>query len=859
MYIFNKITVNSQLPKNINKLEEISKNLWWSWNPEYLRLLKKIDVDLWEVLDKNPVKFLKRVSQDKLEKVAKDQEFVKEYENVLKNYKDYMESRQTWFDQKYPKNKNDLIAYFSAEYGLDETLPIYSGGLGILSGDHLKSASDLGIPLVGVGLLYKNGYFNQKIESYGVQKSEYKNIDLANLPIYSVKNQDGNDLIISVKVQDRDLYLKVWKIMVGRTKLYLLDSDIPENSVQDREITLKLYGGDQETRICQEIVLGIGGVKLLQELGLKPTIYHMNEGHSSFLTIELIRQVMEEKNVAFDVARDIVGSRTVFTTHTPVPAGNDIFSIDLVKKYFYEYWPKLGIDVEQFLRMGMKPYADLSSGFNMGMLALKIAAKKNGVSKLHGEVSRELFGEIWPDIATNESPITYVTNGIHTCSWLPQNMKELYNEYLCTPNNPYWQDKIYLDETWEPIKNIPNEKLWNAHLVRKEKLIALVKENTINRLRRAGVPYDEIKEIVSGVSPNDLIIGFARRFATYKRATLIFKDIERITEILNNKEHPVKLIFAGKAHPADKEAHDLIRYIHELSMKPQFRGKIFLLENYNIAMSRYLISGVDVWLNNPRRPLEASGTSGQKASVNGAINFSVLDGWWAEGYDQTNGWAIGTNATFNSETEQDEVDSQSIYKILETKIIPTFFDRPSENSPSEKWMEIMKRSIITTGGNYSTARMLVDYTEKLYMPLINLYNNNFANLEKAVEYNTWKRHIKSNFQNIKIEQKDNPENIKIDAGQEIEVACQVTLPDMKKEDIKVEAYFGRITDEGQVADAVIIPMKLAEEDEQKSTYTYKTKINLRTGGDYGYTFRVMPKNEMLLDSQNLNLVKWLTK
>ena len=859
MYVFNKITVKPQLPKSINRLDEIANNLWWSWNSEYLRLLKKIDRDLWETVEKNPVKFLKRVSQERLEMAAKDSSFVKEYEKVLKNYEDYMSSKDTWFSKKYPENKNDLIAYFSAEYGLDETIPIYSGGLGILSGDHLKSASDLGIPLVGVGLLYKNGYFHQKIEGYGIQKSEYKNIELDNMPIRPVKNEDGEDLLIEVKFQKRTVALKVWKINVGRICLYLLDSDIDKNSPEDRETTLKLYGGDQDMRIRQEIVLGVAGVRLLKELGLNPTIYHMNEGHSAFLTLELIKNIIAEKEVSFEIARDIVSSKTVFTTHTPVPAGNDIFPTDLVERYFKDFWPKMGIEREDFLKLGMKPCDQLEPGFNMGILALKIAGKKNGVSKLHGEVSRELFGDVWPNIAANESPITYVTNGIHTCSWVPQNLKELYNKYLTSPTTPYWQDKIYLDETWKRIKNIPNEELWNAHLDRKEKLIQMIKENTTNRLRRAGVSYDEIKEMTSGISSNDLIIGFARRFATYKRATLIFNDLERITEILNDKEHPVRLVFAGKAHPADKEGQDLIKFIHEISMKPQFRGKIFFLENYNIAMSRYLISGVDVWLNNPRRPMEASGTSGQKASVNGVINFSVLDGWWAEGYDQTNGWTIGTDKEYSSYAEQDIADSQSMYKTLETKIIPTFYNRPSEYEPSEEWMKIMKQSIITTGGKYSTARMLVDYTNNLYIPLINLYNEHFSKLDEAAEFTSWKKHVKDNWDNILIEQTDNPENVKIDAGEAIEVGCKVTLPNLEKEDIKVEVYCGKISDDGRVENITVVPMKFVSEEKEYKRYTYTAKISLSTGGNYGYTFRVMPTNEMLLDSENLDLVKWITK
>ena len=855
MYVFNRITVNPQLPKRIEKISEIADNLWWSWNSEFLRLFQKIDNDLWENSNKNPVKFLKHVSQENLEKVAKDTAFLKEYDKLAENFDDYMNSKNTWFSNKYPENKNDLIAYFSAEYGLDETIPIYSGGLGILSGDHLKSASDLGIPLVAVGLLYKNGYFNQKINGYGVQETEYHNIDLNDLPIKPVKNEKGEDLIIYVKFPKRRLYLKVWQINVGRVKLYLLDSDIDKNHEEDRDVTLRLYGGDQEMRIRQEIVLGMGGTNLLTRyLGLNPTVYHMNEGHSAFLTLEIMKNIIREKEVSFEVAKDIASSKTVFTTHTPVPAGNDIFPLSLVEKYFKDFWPRLNLSREEFLRLGMKPCKDLENGFNMGILALKIAGKKNGVSKLHGAVSRELFGEVWPSIAANESPIGYVTNGIHTCSWLAPKMKELYNKYLM----PYWQDNIHLNSTWEKIQNIPDEKLWEVHNERKEKLLKLVKDSTTERLRRSGYSYEAINELVSKLNPNALTIGFARRFATYKRATLIFKDLERITQILNNSERPVQLIFAGKAHPADKEGQDLIKYIHEISMMPQFKGKIFILENYNIAMSRYLVSGVDVWLNNPRRPMEASGTSGQKASVNGVINFSVLDGWWAEGYTEDNGWRIGTNAEYESYEEQDNADSQSMYRTLEEKIIPTYYDK-DKNGISSKWLQIMKKSIITTGGNYSTARMLVDYTNNLYMPLCNLTNKYYTDVDNVAAYNAWKKDLFINWKDIKITQVNNMDNITIDAGNKIDVACEVELPNIDIENITVEAYYGKILDNGVVEDVEIIPMQLTDSDEETKKYYYTAKIQLTTGGNYGYTFRVMPKHEMLLEPANLDLVKWITK
>ena len=855
-YVFNKITVRPQLPARIGKIYDISYNLWWSWNTEFLRLFKLIDIDLWEKCEKNPIKFLKLVSQDKLEVVAKDEKFLKEYDKVASDFNDYMNAKSTWFSKKYPENTSDLIAYFSAEYGLDETVAIYSGGLGILSGDHMKSSSDLGIPLIGVGLLYKHGYFHQKINGYGQQETEYKDVDLNMLPITSVKDSNGEDLLISLKFPNKKLYLKVWKINVGRNCLYLMDSDIDENIDEYRNITTTLYGGDQDMRIKQEIVLGMGGVNLLYTLGLKPTMYHMNEGHSSFLTLELIKNVMKYQEVSFEIAKEIVSSMTAFTTHTPVPAGNDIFPISLVEKYFEGYWDRLGITKEEFFRLGMKPNDDMNSGFNMGILALKIAGKKNGVSKLHGAVSRELFGDVWSEIPANESPIGYVTNGVHTCSWLAPTIKDLYNQYL----KPYWQDNIQDDKTWEDIEKIPDEELWKVHQSRKEKVLKIVRNSTIDRLRKYNYAYEDIEQMVGNLDPNVLTIGFARRFATYKRATLIFRDLERITEIFNKKDMPVQIIFAGKAHPQDKEGQDLIKFIHELSLKPQFKGKVFILENYNIGMSRYLVSGVDVWLNNPRRPLEASGTSGQKAAVNGVINFSVLDGWWAEGYNQKNGWTIGTNAKYQSYEEQDDADSKSMYDTLENKIIPMYYNK-NEKGCSEQWMKIMKNCISSNSGRFSTSRMLEDYVNQVYIPLCNINKSYYQNLEKVTQFNDWKNRMENNFDSINITQdQSNYNDITVDAGNKITVGCSVKLPgDLIDEDsINAQVYYGKITDKGVVDDIQITDMTFIGKDE-RGVNKYSAKIELKNGGDYGYTFRVIPKNKMLLNPMNLNLIKWITE
>ena len=853
MYIFNKITVVPQLPKSIGRLNEIANNLWWSWNTEFLRLFKIMDGDLWEQT-KNPIKFLKMVSQEKIEEISKNDSFLQEYNQIVANFDAYMSSHETWFDKNYPNNKNDLIAYFSAEYGLDETIPIYSGGLGILSGDHLKSASDLGLPFVAMGLLYKNGYFHQKISVAGQQCSDYKKIDLYNLPINPVKNSADEDVIIDVDLGDRKIFLKLWQIHVGRIKLYLMDSDIDQNDQDLREVTATLYGGDKEMRIRQEIVLGMAGVKALKALGLNPTLYHMNEGHSSFLILELIKNIMKEKQISFEMAKEIASVQTVFTTHTPVPAGNDIFDIGLVDRYFKGLCEKIGISRDEFLKLGMKECDQLEPGFNMGILALKIAGKKNGVSKLHGEVSRELFSEVWPEIAEDESPITYVTNGIHTCFWLAPKLKELYNQYLPA----YWQDHIHLDSTWKNIDEIPNDKLWEVHVERKRKLIGKIKENLIKRFENSEIGYDKIMEMVNCLNPEALTIGFARRFATYKRATLMFKDITRLTQILSDEKRPVQIIFAGKAHPADKEGQDLIKYIHEMSFMPQFKGKIFILENYDIGIARYLVSGVDVWLNNPRRPMEASGTSGEKASVNGVLNCSILDGWWAEGYTGNNGWAIGNNNSYRSYEEQDKADSNSLYHILEDKIIPIYY-RKNEKGISDEWVKLMKNSIKTTGGKYSTSRMVVDYTNQLYMPLCQQNKAYFQDLEKVAQFEEWKRNLKMNWNQISIVQDENVDNTRFVAGSEITVKCQVKLPNIDENCIETQVYFGQIQDNGTVKKMYTQSMKKVGEDKEQSLYQYEATIKLTAGGNFGYTFRVVPKHEMLLDQENLNLVKWVEK
>ena len=853
MYLFGKITVKPQLPDRISELSTIANNLWWSWNSYALRLYDYIDSNLFSKVGKNPVKFLSRINQKRLIEVSKDSEFLKDYDLIVDNFKNYLSTDNTYYNRNFPNNKNDIVAYFSAEYGLDEILPIYAGGLGILSGDHCKSASDLGIPFVPIGLLYKQGYFNQLINKDGSELFDYSPSVMEDLPILPVLDDAGNDLIISVEFPGRIVYLKVWSINVGRVKLYLLDSDIDLNTNMDRQLTLKLYGGNQEMRISQEVILGIGGMKLLRVLGIAPTVYHMNEGHSSFVALEVIKNFMQEKEVSFNVARKIASACTVFTTHTPVPAGNDIFPVDLVDRYFSTYYPDLGLTKNEFLNLGAKKENAFSEGFNMAVLALKIAGAKNGVSKLHGEVSQELFSDLWPETASNEIPIDYVTNGVHTCTWLAPTLKELYNAYM----RPFWQEQVYDPDVWNDIDNIPDQALWDAHMVQKNKLGALIRKNIRTQKMRHGVPLEELNEIDKLFDPNVLTIGFARRFATYKRADLIFKDLERITKILNDPARPVQIVFAGKPHPADIQGQDLVKRIYEISEMPQFKGKVFILENYNMYVARYLVSGVDVWLNNPRRPLEASGTSGEKAGVNGVINFSVLDGWWFEGYDGKNGWAIGDDTEYTNYELQDNADSQSIYNTLENEIIPLYYSKDSDEINS-KWIKKMKWSIKTVGGIYNTGRMLVDYLNKLYVPQMQRLHETHSDVAKVNDYLQWENALKSKWSLIKITPTAELDELSVNAGKNIKMACNVFLNGITPDDVTVEVYCGRLDETGKMTNSLYSEMKV-EKETGESEYRYSTDLCIDEGGNYGYTFRVLPKHHLLINKHDLSLCKWLTK
>lgn len=851
MHILGKIKVTTELPEEISKLKDLAYNLWWTWNHEAAELFGEIDPDLWKKTNKNPVHFLQVINRNKLTEKISDQSFMEKYTYVVNMFDRYMTLQDTWFARNYPDKISENIVYFSAEYGLHEILPIYSGGLGVLSGDHCKTASDLGLPFTAVGLLYKQGYFNQRINCEGWQETSFTNLNISQLPIQPVLAQDGRPLLIQVEIPNRIVYAKIWKIAIGRVNLYLMDTDVPENNQYDRTITYKLYGGDKETRIQQEILLGIGGIRLLDALNIKGTVYHMNEGHSAFIGLELCRKLIAESGLTFDEAREIVSSSSVFTTHTPVPAGNDVFPLDMIDRYFCNYYSQLHISRDQFMSLGLKPGDQYN--FNMTVLALNMSGKRNGVSELHGAVSRNIYSSLWPNIPEDEIPILHVTNGIHTKTWLSPEFEQLFNKYL--PED--WQDRIYDPKVWEAVDQIPDREIWDTHCYLKEKMINYVRSLLVNQLRLNGMPSFEADEFAAKMNAHAFTIGFARRFATYKRAALIFRDMARIERILNNIEMPVQIIFAGKAHPADRPAHEVIKHIHDIARREGFRGRIFLIENYNMALARHLVQGVDLWLNNPRRPLEASGTSGQKVSINGIPNCSILDGWWCEGYNGKNGWVIGDGTPYESEEQQDNADSKSLYCLLEKQVIPLYYRRDENGIPTE-WVKVMKESIKSVTPLFSTHRMLLDYTREYYAPCINRVRKiKQSNYELVRDLSSFKHKLQRFWPEVRIMSDSagiSPKEHNLKSGESITLNAAVSLGNLSPNDIAVEVYYGPVVN-NQIRHGNNIEMNLMKQLDS-STYHYSVNLNIIEGGDYGYTFRVIPKHAELFNRHDIPFIKW---
>ena len=649
--------------------------------------------------------------------MARDEGFLAHLDRVDEAFNNYM-SATTWFQDTYGEAAADQcrVAYFSAEFGIHESIPVYSGGLGLLAGDHLKAASDLGIPLVGVGMMYREGYFRQYLNVDGWQQERYPENDFFNLPLITETNAKGQPILITVPMPGREVSARIWRIQVGRVPLYLLDTNIAQNNADDRQITARLYGGDHDMRIRQEMILGIGGIRALRAIGKVPTVCHMNEGHSAFCGLERIRVKMEENQIDFASAREAVAAGTCFTTHTPVPAGNDVFQGSLMEHYFSQYLPALKIDRQEFLGLGRQNPRDQNEPFCMTVLAIRLSNSSNGVSKLHGQVSRRMWKAIWPDLPESEIPITSITNGVHTRSWLALEMGQLYERYL----GVQWEERPTDHSVWKRVENIPNAELWRTHERRRERLVAFARARLKDQLVRRGAPPSEVARADEVLDPDALTLGFARRFATYKRGTLLFRNLERLGAILNAKDRPVQIIFAGKAHPRDHGGKELIAEIVHLARRPDFRRRIVFIEDYDINVARYLVQGVDVWVNNPRRPLEASGTSGMKVCINGGINLSVLDGWWCEAFAGDNGWAIGAGEEYSDLTYQDDVESRAIYDLLEQEIVPLFYTRSSDGLP-RGWIKVMKRAMSTVCPVFNTSRMVQEYMEKCYGPSAERY------------------------------------------------------------------------------------------------------------------------------------------
>jgi starch phosphorylase len=697
-----------RLPRRIRRLGMIVYNLWWTWNPDAQRLFDHIDRDLWERTHHNPVRFLRQVERAKLNAVTQDRFYLNFYDRTFRAFDEYLKAKNTWYQQNFDDHQNSPIAYFSSEFGLHETLPIYAGGLGVLSGDHIKEASDLGLPMVAVGFLYTRGYFSQHITEDGWQEARNVRLEFEDLPVMPIMDDDGKPLTISVELAGREVHARLWEVHVGRVPLYLLDSDVEGNSPADRELTSRLYNSDLDCRISQEIILGIGGVRALRVLGYNPKVWHMNEGHSAFMGLERAREIVAAGHT-FEEAVERVSKTSIFTTHTPVPAGNDEFPIWLIDKYFNQLWPELGLDREQFIELAQHkvPWGET---FSMPILAFKFAAQRNGVSELHGEVARKMWHSLWPDRAVEDVPISYVTNGIHTGTWLARRLQHLLNQYMGRD----WIEHIDDPEIWMEIENVPDAEFWTVRRHLKRKLVAYIRDRARNQWLTTTTHPVQIVAAGTLLDPYALTIGFARRFATYKRANLILSDLDRLIHILNRPNMPVQIIFAGKAHPADEPGKLLIQEVYRAVKKADNGGRLVFLEDYDMNLGRYLTQGVDIWLNTPRRPNEASGTSGEKAALNGVLNFSVLDGWWREGYNGSNGWAIGDDTDYDDPDEQDRRDAQSLYDTLENEIVPLYYlERSGDGLPGE-WIGRMKESMRTLAPQFSMRRMVKEYTERLY-------------------------------------------------------------------------------------------------------------------------------------------------
>lgn len=839
------------LPEQLKPLKEIAMNLWFSWNWEAVRLFIMIDADLWEDVYQNPVAMLGRVPQARMMELAHDDGFVANVNRVYQSLKNYMAASK-WFDRTYVDHQNFMVAYFSCEYGLDEGLPVYSGGLGVLSGDHLKSASDMGIPLVGVGLLYRQGYFRQRLNTDGWQMESYPENDWYNMPVSLVTDDKNEPVVISVEMGEKNVYAQIWRVQVGQVNLYLLDTNFSANTPWAREITTQLYGGDRDMRIRQELLLGIGGYRALKVLKINPTVYHINEGHSAFQLLDRIRDMMENNGLTFAEAREIVWSSSVFTTHTPVPAGNEKFDLELLQRYLGKWVNRLQIKWEEFIRLGQGKDASPNDPFVMTILALRLSAFSNGVSRLHGEVSRRMWKCIWPNVPDDEIPISHVTNGIHTRSWLSHDFMDLFESYL----GPRFVERPWEYKIWDRIDRIPDLELWRTHQRRRERLVFFARNRLKTQMERRGAQHNEIQTADEVLNPHALTIGFARRFATYKRANLLFYDLDRLRKLLLDHDRPIQFIFAGKAHPQDNPAKDIIRSIIHVIREEPFRSHVVFLEDYDINVARYLVQGVDVWLNTPRRPLEASGTSGMKVVASGGLNVSILDGWWDEAYSPDCGWAIGHRESFEDQSLQDQVESQALYDCLENDVIPLFYKRNATGLPRE-WIAKMKRSMKTLGRFFNTHRMLEEYTSQFYMSAHKVGTAMKAdNFARGKEMAAWVQNVCRSWEGVTITSVENPAlGSEVNVGEDLVVTVKARLGNLRPDDVVVEVLCGILDNKGEIQNGRIFKTNYSGE-ESGGLHTFQINIPCQESGRHGFAVRIRPDHPEMIRSFACEFMRW---
>ncbi len=847
---FQTYNVTPILPPALEPLREMSFNLWWTWEPDARRLFRHLDHELWARTNHNPIRMLQLSRQSRLEELAQDKNFTRELKQVFEEFEKYLGRQDTYGKTGAGGAIKNPIAYFSAEFGFHESIPNYSGGLGILAGDHCKSASDLDLNFVAIGLLYRHGYFRQQIDKDGVQQAINLNQNFYHLPIREVRHGDTK-ILISVPILDRQVLARLWELRVGRVNVYLLDTDIPENSPEDRLITAELYGGDLEMRMRQEIVLGIGGVKALAALGIQPAVFHMNEGHSAFLALERIRLNVVEKKLDFYSALQLVAAANVFTTHTPVPAGNDSFSRDMMQKYFGKLAKELNVLFDELFSFG-HTRLNPNDPFSMTILALRLSRHANGVSKLHGEVSRSLWKDVWTGVPVHEVPITNITNGVHTKTWMAPEFAALYRKHVGD-----WEEHLTEPEFWRGVIDIPDAQLWETHQHLKRRLIDFVRDREQQRRERLGESPESIRKVNRILDAEILTIGFARRFATYKRGTLLFSDKERLKRLVSDTTRPVQFIFAGKSHPRDEGGKALIQEVYKFSREAGLENRIVFVEDYDSYIARRLVQGVDLWLNHPLRPLEASGTSGMKCAPNGGINLSVLDGWWCEGYNNSNGWAIGRDIDGGSTEFQNEVDASSLYKLLENQIVPLYYAKPDGKLPLA-WLQLMRESIRSVTPVFNTQRMVKQYTEQLYIPAAQAYENfSRDGCGAAVQLSQWKTQMRKDWpqvhlSDVQVANKDRPT---IQVGESLQISARVHLGAVDPRHVRVEAYHGEL-DNGDLQNPAATVLTQSSQADGDGTYIYQGSVPATESGTYGFSVRVVPTHPCLMQAHELRLITW---